>query len=174
LKLLPLLLSFAFVGNALTATPQTPGEIEARIHKEGGRAVIKDLEANESAFEEILSHIDSGDGAWLKVALLLKPFSDAGTAEGLDYAVARALPNAPVRVLSLIGHGFDLDYVCTSPFNEPEPGVAESYERKTLGALASVREPHLKVLAAECAKRVKLPSPGPNYSLKRTAADGLR
>jgi len=156
------LLLVGLVGaGALAAPPQTPREIEAQIRKEGGRTVLKNLAANETVFEDILLHIDSGTDAWLKVATLLKPFSDAGIAESLDYAVARALPNAPVQVLSLVGHGFALEDICTSPFNEPEPGVAEAYQREALRALSSIREPHLKALATECAKRVKLPLSGP-------------
>jgi hypothetical protein len=114
-----------------------------------------------SEFNVVLSGIESADPAWLRVALLLKPFSDAGASESLDDAVALALPKSPERILSLVGHGFDLKFICTSPFYEgEEPGVAEAYERKTLVALASIQEPRLKALAADCAKRVKLLAPG--------------
>ncbi len=113
-------------------------------------------------FNAVLSGIESADPAWLKVALQLRPFSDAGASESLDNAVALALPKAPERILLLVGHGFDLEFICTSPFYEPEePGVVEAYEHKTLVALASVKEPRLKALAVECAKSVKLPAPGP-------------
>jgi len=155
-----LLLFCSGAGSGPSAASLTAGQIEARIHAEGGRKVIKDLRADEAEFEEILSRIDSGESEWLDVALLLKPFSDGGTAEGVGYAVARALPKAPARVLSLVGHGFDLEEVCTSPFNEPAAGIAESYERKALAALATVRDRRLGTLASECAKRIKTPAAG--------------
>jgi hypothetical protein len=72
-------------------------------------------------------------------------------------AVGRALPLDAERVLRLIGHGFELNFVCTSPFDEPAPGVAEAYERNALAALTSLRDPDLKSIAAECAKRIRLP-----------------
>ena len=138
------------------ASAITPDEISARIQRDGGRKVLWDLWAHEEEFEEILSRIETGSGAWLEVARELRPFSDAGASEEIDIAVGRALPKAPERVLHMIGHGFDLEFVCTSPFNEPEPGVAEAYEHRTLSALAAVNNPDLKALASECAKRVHL------------------
>jgi hypothetical protein len=62
----------------------------------------------------------------------------------------RALPKAPNRVLALVGHGFALELICTLPFIEPGPGVAEDYERKTLVALSRVRSPALSPIATEC------------------------
>ena len=68
------------------------------------------------------------------------------------------LAKAPARVFSLIGHGFDLDEVCTSPFNEPAPGIAEAYERRALAALASVGDRRLGALVSACAMRIKTPA----------------
>ena len=68
---------------------------------------------------------------WVK----LRAFSDAAASESIDSAFARALPVAPERVLQLMGHGLELNNICGSPFIEPEPGVAELYERKAFDAL---------------------------------------
>ncbi|MDP9585162.1 UNVERIFIED_ORG: hypothetical protein J2791_004477 [Burkholderia contaminans] len=130
----------------------------ARIVKEGGHKVLWDLWDHEKDFDHVLSGIESGDPSWLKVATALRPFSDAGATLSLDYAVARALPKAPNRVLALVGHGFNLPDICTSPFIEPEPGVAEAYERKALVALSKVKAPALAPIASECSKRVRLPA----------------
>ena len=137
----------------------SPAEIQSRIESKGGHQVLSALWDNQAEWNALLAGIESGDPNWLKVAQVLHPFSDAGSSEDLHNAVARALPRAPERVLSLIGPGFEIDFICTSPFIEPEPGVAEAYEREALAALASVRAPRLKALASDCAKRVKLPAP---------------
>jgi hypothetical protein len=159
MKLLPTIL-FGFAFSALAANTLTPSEVLARIQRQGGYKVLWDLWEHMGEFETLLSGIESADPAWLKVAVLLRPFSDAGASEGLDNAVALALPKSPERILSLVGNGFNLELICTSPFFEPEkPGIAEAYERKTLIALSSVHEPRLKVLANECSKRVKLSAP---------------
>ncbi|MEZ0191023.1 hypothetical protein AB9X41_17525 [Ralstonia solanacearum] len=129
-----------------------------RIAKEGGHKVLWDLWEHEEDFEHVLSGIESGDALWLKVATALRPFSDAGASLSLDYAVARALPKAPNRVLALVGHGFALKFICTSPFIEPEPGVAEAYEQRTLVVLSKVKSPALAPIAAECSQRIRLPA----------------
>ena len=134
----------------------SPEDIVTRIQRDGGKFVLDDLWNHDSEFEAVLRGIESANPRWLEVAQLLKPFSDAGSSESINYAVARALPIDPERVLHMIGHGFDLISLCTSPFDEPEPGVAEAYERRALSALASLRDPDLKSLASECAKQVRL------------------
>lgn len=124
------------------------------IAREGGREVLRDLWEHEQDFEHVLAGVESGDATWLKVASALRPFSDAGGSLSLDYAVARALPRAPERVLGLVGHGFVLEHICTSPFIEPEPGVAEAYKKRTLAVLSEINSPTLASLARECSRRV--------------------
>ncbi|GAB3092395.1 hypothetical protein [Lysobacter terrae] len=135
----------------------TAKSLLSRIAKDGGRKVLWDLWEHEKDFGRMLAGIESGDAAWLQVATALHPFADAGAALSLDYAVALALPKAPSRVLALVGHGFAVDDICTSPFIEPEPGIAEAYEREALAALSTVKAPALAPVAAECSKRVRLP-----------------
>lgn len=147
----------AIVSRTFAADALTADEVIARIHRDGGKIVLADLWKHESEFEAMLSGIESADRYWLQVAALLRPFSDAGASEQIDMAVGRALPKDAERVLHMINHnGFELDFVCTSPFDEPTHEVAKEYERKTLAALAALFDPDLKSIAAECAERVKL------------------
>jgi len=147
-------------GVAFAASPSgTAAEtLLVRIGNEGGREVLRDLWEHEPDFERVLAGVESGDATWLSVASALRQFSDAGGSLSLDYAVARALPRAPERVLGLVGHGFAMQRICTSPFIEPAPGVAEAYEQKTLLALSKVKSPALAPIAAQCAERVRLPA----------------
>ena len=147
-------------GVAFAASPSgTAAEtLLVRIGNEGGREVLRDLWEHEPDFERVLAGVESGDATWLSVASALRQFSDAGGSLSLDYAVARALPRAPERVLGLVGHGFAMQRICTSPFIEPAPGVAEAYEQKTLIALSKVKSPALAPIAAQCAERVRLPA----------------
>ncbi len=135
----------------------SPEDIIARIQRNGGKTVLEDFWNHEAEFEAVLRGVESGNRRWLEVAQLLKPFSDAGSSELINYAVARALPIDPQRVLRMIGHGFELEFICTSPFDEPELGVAEAYERRALSALDSLHDPDLKAVASECAKHIRLP-----------------
>jgi hypothetical protein len=156
----PIFLALALVSPiaiAIHAASPSAQAILVRISKEGGRKVLWDLWEHPRDFDDVLSGIESGDPSWLKVATVLHPYSDAAASLSLDYAVALALPKAPERVLALVGHGFKVEDICTSPFIEPDPGVAETYERQALDALAKVTTPALVPIAAECAKQVRLP-----------------
>ncbi|WP_416046881.1 hypothetical protein [Cupriavidus basilensis] len=156
-KILLLLALFPMTALAAGNSETSAENLIARIAKEGGHNVLWDLWEHEKDFGHVLSGIESGDTSWLKVATALRPFSDAGASLALDYAVALALPKTPNRVLALVGHGFDLANICTSPFLEPEPGVAKEYERKSLAALSKVESPALAPIATACSKRVRLP-----------------
>ena len=153
-----LLLTLVFTIPVAYAFDRDPSAqaILARVAKEGGHKVLWTLWEHDKEFGRVISGIESGDPSWLKVATVLRPFSDAGASLSLDYAVARALPKAPNRVLALIGHGFKVEDICTSPFIEPEPGIAETYERQTLAALSKVKTPGLAPIAAECSKQARL------------------
>lgn len=143
----------ALAGLAHGADGPSAQAVLASIAGTGPKEAVRQL-TRRNQFEAVLTRIETGDPAWLKVAQRLRGGVDAGDSEALLIAVARALPRAPERVLS---SGFSLDSICTSPFIEPAPGVAERYERQALAALRNVREPSLKAAAAKCARKVKLP-----------------
>lgn len=133
-------------------------EILGRIENEGGRKVLSELLEEDGELRVVVSGVESGNSLWLNVATAFRPFSDASVSLSLNYAVARALPKEPSRVLALVGHGFSVDDICTSPFIEPDPSVAETYERQALAALSKVGTPALKSVAVECSKKLRLPS----------------
>jgi hypothetical protein len=154
---LAILIALVLATPVAFAADSAAKSVSSRIAKEGGHKVLWDLWQHEQAFGRVLSGIESGDAAWLKVATQLRPFADGAAALSLDYAVAQALTRSPEPVLALVGHGFDIEYICTSPFIEPEPGVAETYEQQALAALSKVKAPALVSLASECSKRLHLP-----------------
>jgi hypothetical protein len=146
------------VALATDGTSFSPQALLGRIAKEGGHKVLEDLWEGDGDFGRVTAGIESGEPSWLKVAVALRPFSDAGASLSLDYAVARALPKAPDRVMALVGHGFAMEDICTSPFIEPDPGIAEAYERQAMAALSKVKVPALVPIAVECSKQVRLPA----------------
>lgn len=132
-------------------------QINSEIDGKGAKATIAALDKDQARFEKVAAAIATADPVWLTIALRLREGSDAGTGETLSHALAQALPNAPERVLALIGHGYTVGNLCTSPFIEPAPGVAEAYEAKAVAALQSVTDPALKTTVDECIKGVTLP-----------------
>ena len=128
----------------------------SQIDASGPKVVFHRLWANEGQFEVICNRIETGDPSWLEVARRLRPVSDAAASLSLNYSVARALPAAPALVLGLVGRGFSIHDICTSPFIEPDPGVAERYEARALNALESLSGSRISALAAQCAEGVRL------------------
>lgn len=137
--------------------PELAKQINAEIDGKGAKAVIAALDRDQARFGKVGDAIATADPVWLTIALRLRAGSDAGTGEALSQSLARALPNAPERVLALAGHGYSVGNLCTSPFIEPAPGIAEAYEAKALAALQSVTDPALKTTVEECIKGVTLP-----------------
>lgn len=153
-----LLLVLAIASAAAVAADRPSAQaVLNRVANEGGRKVLWDLWQHEREFGQVTAGIESGDPAWLEVAAALKPFSDAGASLSINYAVARALPKTPERVLPLTTQGFKVEDICISPFIEPDPGVAEAYERRTLAALSRLKGTSVASVAAECAAQVRLP-----------------
>jgi len=147
----------AFVLALPCLAQQTAEDLLRQIDTEGSRSVLNQLWDNGEAFDHVCDMIELADAKWLEVARRLRPASDAGASLSLDYSVARALPRAPERVLALIGNGFAIQNICTSPFIEPEPGVAEEYQRRTAAALRRIRTANLSAIAIECLNRVEVP-----------------
>ena len=139
------------------AAAPTPEALSREVAAQGPRAVLTRLWNDQRQFDAVCDGIQTGDRRWLEVARLLKQASDAGSALSLNYSVARAIPRAPERVLRLIGDGFTVNDVCTSPYIEPKPGVAEQYQRKAAGALATVRKPELASVRAACLAAIAAP-----------------
>lgn len=133
-----------------------PQALIADIDNKGPKEVLETLAADESVFDAVCAEIESGDPLWLEIAQRLKSVSDAGAALSLNYAVARALPREPMRVLRLIGNVFTIDDVCTSPFIEPKAGIAEEYARRARGALLSVEDSQLQSVRDACLSRLTL------------------
>jgi hypothetical protein len=128
----------------------------SEIDGSGPKAVLARLWDDQPLFDEVCARIATGDSQWLEVARRLRSASDAAASLSLDYSVARALPVAPARVLELVDRGFLLADVCTSPYIEPEPGIAEAYEARALQALAGLGGTELGALAERCAAEVRL------------------
>ena len=131
----------------------------AEIERTGPRPVLERLWTNGEQFDATCAAIETAEANWLEVARRLKPVSDAAASVSLNYlnySVAKALPLAPIRVLALVGRNFTVDNICTSPFIEPEPGVAKCYEDQTLQALAAIDDPAFTSLARQCAEGVRL------------------
>ncbi len=134
-----------------------PHSLLREIEAQGPHLVLGRLWSDRATFEAVCGQIETGDPRWLEVARRLKVASDAASSLSLNYAVARAIPRAPERVLALIGNGFEIRDVCTSPFIEPERGIAENYQRRAIAALARVADSRYVSAKSACLAEIGLP-----------------
>lgn len=148
-------LCIALLVVAASTAPPAADDILRQVADEGARVVVSRLLVSADTFEKVCERIESGESTWLQVARALKPGTDAATTFSINYAVARALPAAPASVLALIDRGFTLEDVCTSPFIEPKPGVAERYTQRTVEALQKPVSAELEGVRMACLRRVR-------------------
>ena len=137
--------------------PPAPGGAEVGVDAvlqdiaaRGSKAVLRDAWSDQSRFSAICKGIESGSARWLRVAVLLRPASDAGASLSLDLSVARALLTAPARVLALSTQGFPLSTICSPGFIEPGPGVERRHFERAVSALRRPVSEDLEVSRVEC------------------------
>ncbi len=155
IMILASLITIIMTCNILAAGIPTGESLLASIRDEGPKPVLARLWADHEVFDQICSRIESGDPLWLKVASALRPAADAASAEELDFSVARALPNSPRGVLSMIGKGFDLEWVCTSPFIEESIDIEKAYLHKAEKALVKLNAIDVEETRKKCLLRIQ-------------------
>lgn len=116
----------------------TAKSILDRIHKEGAKEVVKQLNTpDDKQWNWVVNRIDLGSAEWLDVADKLRSGTDAGATEDLEMAVSRALVHNPNHVLKMTGGVWKLERVCGDyEIEEPE---AKARKRKADVKLAMGR-----------------------------------
>jgi hypothetical protein len=121
-------------------TEESPGEIATDIHRDGARAVVMRLSSTD-AFDKLLDHVSAGEDAWIALAPLLAPGTDAGTSEALSISLATALPKNARAVLEVLDPAtlpLSVSAVCDVPFIEIPLAEARDYVRKATEAVSAV------------------------------------
>lgn len=127
----------------------TPQAIRAMLQENDASAVVRSLDEGEqpdNAWAQLMTRIEGGEAAWLDLVPLLKPGTDAGTAEeDLEIVLSRALRANPPGVLALIAGGhYAPAEICTS--NEIEVPALEAVAGidAALKAVAALLDPALR------------------------------
>jgi hypothetical protein len=77
--------------------------------------IVQELYSDLDVWDFVLKKIGSGQESWLKVAVALRPGSDAGSSEMLSHAVGEALEHSPENVFRITLNDFDLADICGGP-----------------------------------------------------------
>lgn len=150
MKYISLILVLCTVGFASIKSPLTPEMVKKSVSEIGAKKTLVKIFENPKLEEQLLAGVSSGATAWLDIAQILKPVSDAGSSEGLNIATAEALPQNVKGVLALLGKDFPLDRVCSIPFIEPSDARIAKYFKKAEAALTKNTDPNQKEVTAQC------------------------
>lgn len=149
--LLPLLIGSAHPARA--AGMPGPDTVAASVTKRGAAATLAELDRS-GRLDGVLDRIASGQRSWVALVPKLAAGADEAAAEGLGIALADALPRAPGTVLAVLdpadGHLIGAGRVCGVPFIERSPSTLQAYRRRTLRAVAGVRDPALAAVRDAC------------------------
>jgi hypothetical protein len=139
--------------------------VNADIDREGPKVVLWErlfANARGAAFEPFLQKVESGDRAWINVAVRLRAASDAGVSLMLEQALTMALPKSPALVLESLTQGedvsqFSLQVICSGDtFLKDEPrGRVLAWYKQSEHALAKLTQPSLKAKRDECLRSLR-------------------
>lgn len=131
-----------------------PQAIIDQISKRGAAQVVRELYDDYEKWYSVLRKVASGNEAWLKVAVALRPGTDAGTTHMLKKTVGEALENAPENVLRIVPQSISLRSICGGP--DIDDSRYDSYELSMkainlrIEKVASVKNPALENTCKEC------------------------
>ncbi|MGH8779287.1 hypothetical protein [Paraburkholderia sp.] len=141
------------------ATQKTPALLAKQINDEGAKATVSAM--SESEWDSVLTHVDSGNAAWVALVPKLAEGTDAGSSEDLGIGLAYALPKNARAVLSAIdpndGPVLGVSRVCSAPFIEDTVKDIPAYIRHAKAALAKVHTPALQDVKKACLAELSKP-----------------
>ncbi len=117
--------------------------------------IVSMLHVDPNNWEAVLSQISLGGREWLRVAAALAPGTDATASLELKYAVAGAIPKNPLGVIRMLDRTFTPEDICTSPFTEPEPGVAGKFNSEAIEALSTLETDRFDDARLRCLEKLQ-------------------
>ncbi|RKE36027.1 hypothetical protein B0G76_2172 [Paraburkholderia sp. BL23I1N1] len=153
-------LVLALACSTANAGAQTsPSILAKQINDEGAKATVGAM--SESEWDNVLTHIDSGNAAWIALAPKLAKGTDGGNSEDLGIGLAYALPKNAKAVLSAIdpdnGPVLGVSRVCSAPFIEDTVKDIPAYIKRAKAALTKVHEPSLQNVKKDCLAELSKP-----------------
>jgi hypothetical protein len=137
-------------------TPISVAQVRAMIARHGATWTVQRLSAGDSPnrWDSVMRGIASGTQAWLDLAPLLRPGTDAATSEVYVIALSDALVANAAGALSLIAAEGD-DSLCQENGIETEPAHARAYYAAAIEAVEAVRAPALQAACAICLAQLR-------------------
>jgi hypothetical protein len=156
-------LALIFLLGTLSACGQSAKQTSApklsdAIAKRGAKAVAAEMNKGKgpATWAYLQDRVAAAEPSWLEIAAKLKPYTDAGNAEGLDNALADALPKAPRQIVGMLGETFPADRVCSGgQFIEVPKEKVIDFLKKARAAVIEVHDPALEKNREKCLSEVE-------------------
>jgi hypothetical protein len=153
LKTTGILLCVAASGVAYGA-PATAREVLSEINARGPRAVLDRL-WGKPGWDELLTNVETGQEGWLRVAIAIRPGTDAGASEMLTLAVATALYRNPRSTLEIAAPVFGVEEICGALDDEWETKQAAiAHLNGRIGAVNTLSDQSIADVREECLKHL--------------------
>ena len=140
------------------AKVRTTAHLEIKkLRGPGAAEHARALYGSQTKWRPVSRAIETGQGDWLQVAVLLNGYADGSFSEELNTAMALALLNHPANVLRAIrtaeGPGaFSIGRVCAAPIPTPGKAWLKRYKAQAIRALRGVSSIQLRPLRDGCLK----------------------
>ena len=130
--------------------------VQDEIAARGPRAVVKDLYGHPADWDYAMKQIQSGNDEWLRVAVALRPGSDAGSSEMLGESVGVALIRVPESVLRLTIPAFDVEVVCGGRQDPLPTWVDASAELEAqIASVTQLKSSRVRSMRDRCLAKLK-------------------
>jgi hypothetical protein len=149
--------SFILASTVCVAASLQPDKVLESISKQGAQAVVAALWESGSQWNDVMVGVATGSQQWLKVAVALRPGTDAGASEELDEAVFLALKPSAAAVLQLLKSGrFETATVCSSNIGiDYSPEKSRRFIQERIRTLGNVNHTDTKAVRDQCLSQLQ-------------------
>lgn len=131
-----------------------PEAIIQKVSEKGSSKIVSELLTSENKWNYVIDKISTGESNWLKVAVTLRPGTDAGATEMIFGALGNALKFNPKEVLNLVSEKFTLKHICSWPVVGEPPCTEYSLCLKEIEerqkSVIAVSDKNLITLCKQC------------------------
>jgi hypothetical protein len=133
--------------------PVTPTEVRALIASQGAQRAVATLygDGQRRRWDTVSHGIATGNAAWLELAPLIAPGTDAGTSLDFGLAMSDALTtNAAGALRAIQRMPATAIGACEDSSIEPTPEQVRAFYAAAIASVEAVSDPALQALKAQC------------------------
>ncbi|HEU4670758.1 MAG TPA: hypothetical protein VFR91_08610 [Dyella sp.] len=152
-RLFGVLLAVLVVSPGSAGNTHPADRVIAQVRSRGAESAVRDIWSHPETVRQLLRGIGSGDARWLEAGQALAPGADAGAAEDLQDAFARALLARPYAVLPWLQRHWWSDrprQACIFGPDSELPGGVRHYVVALRHALSQPGPAELEHLRRDC------------------------